>query len=926
MKLFELKLRLIAPFFVLCCFVCLGSQQARAQATTSIIALPGISCTQGPGQLCTPPYTTAVNLTQMGPITINFTASSGHCSSIEVHVSLDGTPVTTSAILGPGQSTGPIILASSASTGSHTIGVQAEGVLGGCNNGTLASWTGTLAITAITGDQCSAPTVGTGTGVVGSANGAKTCGVLITVTAVDASGSATAFTATATGNGNPYDGTEDTLVGVQNNSGATLNSIPLSSPNTTFGGLFSFDFDGPCAFNANDCFGPATRTGYEGPDNTFTITNATSGTANFITGIPNGGSTWFALEGTPQSLTTVAITQPASATSPVTYTFNAGTNQTVEQIVDLSHSGFTAAQLAGINVTVTDSPIKPADFPRLVAFTSFAVDQCFIMQGELTSPTAISNVAITSNVLTLTVGSTAGLAAGQQVGLSGLTSATFLNGVTITITAVTATTVTANFTHADYTSASDTGTLGFPACKQYQILCTTSTNSTPSGANCPVSTARNEFYEAVFAPAVASTLAGPSLLPVNGFPTAVAYPMAIDTWPGGNCVFPDATLAGDLCPLNLLTTFSSVGDPTYTTTITTKNPNSTVIPTYNHPEQQTTVTVVGQNGAGWNNASNSNPVVVNFSTQAPFVGAPASNNNFVPAPIQSVDFWVDQSAPDTNNPPVSAMLATPTGACPAPSTAPPTPPTMPLPPFVSTGTLSGLSDGSHTLGYFSTDCAGTEELQFAKPTGGNWMTSFLTKPIKIDTVAPMITITTPPSNAAYALNHVVKAIYTCTDALSGILFCTGTVPYGSNIYTASGGPQTFVVNASDVAGNPATLSVNYTVVPYNAFVQQPINPDGSSVFNASRGVIPVKFTLNQNNVATCALPAATIALTRTAGGTLGAIDESVYLLAADSGSNFRISGCQYIYNLASGSLGPGSYEVDIIISGAVVGSGFFALK
>jgi len=200
--------------------------------------------------------------------------------------------------------------------------------------------------------------------------------------------------------------------------------------------------------------------------------------------------------------------------------------------------------------------------------------------------------------------------------------------------------------------------------------------------------------------------------------------------------------------------------------------------------------------------------------------------------------------------------------------------------------------------------------------------------VKIDTTPPTITITTPPSGAAYALNQVVASSFACADPnpsganlVSGVAFCTGP----ANVNTTSGG-GTFTVNASDVAGNTATKSVNYTVVPYNAFVQQPINPDGSSVFNAKRGVIPVKFTLTMNNGATCALPAATIALTRTSDATPTLIDEGIYLMAADNGPNFRISGCQYIYNLASSSLGPGAYRVDIIISGAVVGSGFFALK
>jgi hypothetical protein len=113
---------------------------------------------------------------------------------------------------------------------------------------------------------------------------------------------------------------------------------------------------------------------------------------------------------------------------------------------------------------------------------------------------------------------------------------------------------------------------------------------------------------------------------------------------------------------------------------------------------------------------------------------------------------------------------------------------------------------------------------------------------------------------------------------------------------------------------------------YSAQVQQPINADGTSVFNVRRGVVPVKFTLTVNGVATCNLPPATIALTRTAGGTTGSIDESVYTGSADTGSNFRISSCQYIYNLSASALGAGTYRVDIIINGQVVGSATFTLR
>jgi hypothetical protein len=84
--------------------------------------------------------------------------------------------------------------------------------------------------------------------------------------------------------------------------------------------------------------------------------------------------------------------------------------------------------------------------------------------------------------------------------------------------------------------------------------------------------------------------------------------------------------------------------------------------------------------------------------------------------------------------------------------------------------------------------------------------------------------------------------------------------------------------------------------------------------------------LTLNGVATCNLPPATIAVTRTAGGTIGPVDESVYTGSADNGSNFRIDSCQYVYNLSASAMGAGTYRVDIIINGQVVGSATFGLR
>lgn len=111
-------------------------------------------------------------------------------------------------------------------------------------------------------------------------------------------------------NSQPYDGSDDALVGVVNNSGASLSSLRLSAVGS---GLFGFESDGICdgtytltcdtAHGFNFPTGYMT-TGYEGPNTFFSniSTDTDSGTVNFMTALTNGGSTYFSLENTPQTL------------------------------------------------------------------------------------------------------------------------------------------------------------------------------------------------------------------------------------------------------------------------------------------------------------------------------------------------------------------------------------------------------------------------------------------------------------------------------------------------------------------------------------------------------------------------------------------------------------------------------------------------
>ena len=117
------------------------------------------------------------------------------------------------------------------------------------------------------------------------------CGLLIVI---NSNGSTTVLQDPSQG---PFDGIEDTLIGVQNNSGGTVNIIPLSSSSSI--PIFDFDFDGICGGGyvgtpAGCPFGPS---GYEGPNTSLTVSDPNAGTINFPKGLATGTSTYFSLEG-----------------------------------------------------------------------------------------------------------------------------------------------------------------------------------------------------------------------------------------------------------------------------------------------------------------------------------------------------------------------------------------------------------------------------------------------------------------------------------------------------------------------------------------------------------------------------------------------------------------------------------------------------
>ncbi len=108
----------------------------------------------------------------------------------------------------------------------------------------------------------------------------------------------------------PYDGSDDQLVGVVNNSSSAVTAIPLSGS-----GIFGFEGDGICSgsFIAASYCTSADSTGY-GPNGvTFTVTDFNNGVVNFSPGIAPGATGFFSLEQAPSAGgITAGVPEPAS--------------------------------------------------------------------------------------------------------------------------------------------------------------------------------------------------------------------------------------------------------------------------------------------------------------------------------------------------------------------------------------------------------------------------------------------------------------------------------------------------------------------------------------------------------------------------------------------------------------------------------------
>ena len=175
----------------------------------------------------------------------------------------------------------------------------------------LLAGTATAALAFASGGAHAAPSPQNGVcPAIGTLGSATDCNVELFY---GAGGSVDALTNNMT----PYDGSDDNIVGIINNSGATISQLTFSGSSFA-GGLFAFDGDGLQTYGTGLGSDP---TGYGGEtslgqDTTFTniSSDKTTGTVVFgASGIPDGDTAYFSLEGPPSAFTPVnPVPEPAS--------------------------------------------------------------------------------------------------------------------------------------------------------------------------------------------------------------------------------------------------------------------------------------------------------------------------------------------------------------------------------------------------------------------------------------------------------------------------------------------------------------------------------------------------------------------------------------------------------------------------------------
>lgn len=124
-------------------FFGLGLFSGASAAQTLTVPI-SVICASPTGELCSPPANIPVTTT--GVLMASYVAPITHCGPIIIHFLVDGVERAVTGVLAAGQSSGTFNLGP-VSAGSHVLGIQGEGAIGGCNTGIELGFGGTVTVT-----------------------------------------------------------------------------------------------------------------------------------------------------------------------------------------------------------------------------------------------------------------------------------------------------------------------------------------------------------------------------------------------------------------------------------------------------------------------------------------------------------------------------------------------------------------------------------------------------------------------------------------------------------------------------------------------------------------------------------------------------------------------------------------------------------
>lgn len=164
--------------------------------------------------------------------------------------------------------------------------------------------------------------------------------------------------------------------------------------------------------------------------------------------------------------------------------------------------------------------------------------------------------------------------------------------------------------------------------------------------------------------------------------------------------------------------------------------------------------------------------------------------------------------------------------------------------FLASDALSGLASSTPDQAV-ATEGAAQEVTGFATDLAGNQTAA--TAILNIDTTLPNVTIAAPADGSLHLLNAAVVAAYSCSDGLSGIDTCAGSIANGAALDTSVPGTHAFSVRATDLAANARTVGASYSVrYAFSGFLRPAASGGGATPIEAG-ATVPVKYSLADAN-------------------------------------------------------------------------------